>query len=405
MKRSAFVFWVLVFLLPLSAVAQAPGSPGVDELLEKSVAAQQKGDYQGALQLLNQAVQIYPESLPVRMRRLAFLEQIRGRGGNEEANRWIEGALVEDLEALARLAPDGREGGIARDALAKIEGRELFPAPKVSCPDEAGVAMGEAERLLNARKIRESLPFYRKAVEVCPDEPVFWVHYADAHYVLGEMGEARTLFEKGLAKAPWYAPGHRFLADTLARSENWEGGYHEAVLAVLSDPTYEAGWLTLRDFITGRDGVWKRVYGDKPRVKADGGKINLNMPSSFSDKGSDGPVWMMYGLLKAGAALPEEPAPGEKKAAPAAPKTPLERERVAVLGVLEPRRPKASSPSPFWDMMDRAERAGFLDEAIYLHLLDEELVPSYREHREKNRERLVRYVETVLAPLPPRPKG
>ena len=56
-------------------------------------------------------------------------------------------------------------------------------------------------------------------------------------------------------------------------------------------------------------------------------------------------------------------------------------------------------------MMDRAERAGFLDEAIYLHLLDEELVPGYREHREKNRERLVRYVETVLAPLPPRPKG
>ncbi len=400
MKRSAFVLGVLALLLPLSVVAQAPRA---DELLEKSLAAQQKGDYQGALELLNQAVQTYPESVPVRMRRLGFLELIQGRGGNDEANRWIEGALVEDLRALARLAPDGREGGIARDALAKMEGRELFPVPKVSCPDEAGVAMNEAERLLSARKIRESLPFYRKAVEVCPDEPVFWIHYADAHYALGEMGEARTLFEKGLAKAPWYGPGHRFLADTLARSENWEGGYHEAVLAVLSDPTYEAGWLTLRDFITGRDGVWQRVYGDKPRVKADGGKVNLNLPSSFSDN-SGGSEWMMYGLLKAGAALPEEPAPGEKKPAPAAPKTALERERVAVLGVLESRRPKASSPSPFWDMMDRAERAGFLDEAIYLHLLDEELVPGYREHREKNRERLVRYVETVLAPLPPRPK-
>jgi tetratricopeptide (TPR) repeat protein len=169
MKRSALV--LLILLLPLAAIAQAPS---VDDLLAKSLAAQQKGDYQGALQLLNQAVQTYPDSLPARMRRLAFLEQIQGRGGNEEANRWIEGALVEDLKALARLAPDGREGGIARDALAKIEGRELFPAPKVSCPDEAAVAMTEAERLLNARKIRESLPFYRKAVEVCPDEPVFW---------------------------------------------------------------------------------------------------------------------------------------------------------------------------------------------------------------------------------------
>lgn len=404
MKRSALVLWVLTLLLSLPAVAQAPG---VDELLAKSLAAQQKGDYNGALQILNQAVQAYPDSLPVRMRRLSFLEQIQGRGGSADANRWIEGALVDDLRALARLAPDGREGGIARDALAKIEGRELFPAPKVSCPNEASVAMAEAERMLNANQLRESLPLYRKAVEACPDEPVFWIHYADAYYALEDYAQARTLFEKGLAKAPWYAPGHRFLADALAKAQDWEGGYHEAVLAVLSDPTYEAGWLTLRDFITGRDGVWQRVYGDKPQVKADGGNVNLNMPSLLSGDRPDGPQWMMYGLLKAGAALPEEPAPGkkEKKAAPAAPKTPLERERTAVLGVLEPRRSPGATPSPFWDMMDRAERAGFLDEAIYLHLLDEELVPGYREYREKNRERLVRYVETVLAPLPPRPKG
>ncbi|HEX3129240.1 MAG TPA: tetratricopeptide repeat protein [Thermoanaerobaculia bacterium] len=399
MKRSAFVLGVLVLLLPLSAVAQFPSA---DELLEKSLAAQQKGDYNGALQFLNQAVQAYPDSLPVRMRRLGFLEQIQGRGGSEDANRWIQGALVDDLRALARLAPDGREGGIARDALAKIEGRELFPAPKVSCPDGAAVAMAEAERLLNARKMRESIPLYKKAVELCPDEPVFWVHYADAYYALGEYGEARTLFEKGLAKAPWYAPGHRFLSDALAKSQDWEGGYHEAVLAVLSDPTYEAGWLTLRDFITGRDGVWQRAYGDKPQVKTDGGNVNLSLPADLSANRPDGPEWIAYGLFKVGADLP---APGEKKPAKAAPKTPLERERVAVLGVLETRRSQSAKPSPFWDMMDRAERAGFLDEAIYLHLLDEELVSGYREHREKNRERLVRYVETVLAPLPPRPKG
>ena len=134
MKRSALVLGVLVLLLSLSAAAQ---TPSVDELLEKSLAAQQKGDYNGALQLLNQAVQAYPDSLPVRMRRLGFLEQIQGRGGSEDANRWLHEALVEDLRALARLAPDGREGGIARDALAKIEGREFFPAPKVSCPDGA----------------------------------------------------------------------------------------------------------------------------------------------------------------------------------------------------------------------------------------------------------------------------
>ena len=52
--------------------------------------------------------------------------------------------------------------------------------------------MGEAERFLNANKMRESLPIFKKAVELCPDEPVFWVHYADAYYALGKYSEAST---------------------------------------------------------------------------------------------------------------------------------------------------------------------------------------------------------------------
>lgn len=400
MRCPALMIGFFVLALPLGLAGQAPpapvpAAPSVDELLDKAMAALQRKDYDAALQLYNQAVERDPDSLKARMGRIGFLERIQGAASTEEANRWIAETLREDLRVASRLDPDSREGGIARDSLAQLEGRKLFPDPPSSCSEEAAAAMGRAEQLLASRKLRESLPHYRKAAELCPGDPVYWIHYADAHFALGEFKEARPLFEKGLALAPWYAPGHRFLADNLARSGDGEAGYHEAVLAVLSDPTYEAGWATLKEFTVGLNGAWQRSYGEKPRVQAKaGGKPGLNiiLPAPGETKNPDDLAWMMYALAKSAAMLPEAPT-----------KAPLERERQAVLTVLEDQRERKER-TPFWDMMDRAERAGFLEEAIYVHLLDEELLPGYLEFRDKSRDRLVRYVETVLAPLPPSPR-
>jgi hypothetical protein len=49
-------------------------------------------------------------------------------------------------------------------------------------------------------------------------------------------------------------------------------------------------------------------------------------------------------------------------------------------------------------MMARAERAGFLDEAIFIHMLDENSAAEYPAFREKHAERLVAYLETVILP-------
>ena len=49
-------------------------------------------------------------------------------------------------------------------------------------------------------------------------------------------------------------------------------------------------------------------------------------------------------------------------------------------------------------MMARADDAGFLDEAIFLHMLDAPLAAEYPAFREKNAERLAAYLETVILP-------
>jgi hypothetical protein len=55
-------------------------------------------------------------------------------------------------------------------------------------------------------------------------------------------------------------------------------------------------------------------------------------------------------------------------------------------------------PGAFWSMMSRAERAGYLDEAIFIHMLDAASAQEYPAFREKNAERLVSYLETVVLP-------
>jgi hypothetical protein len=52
-----------------------------------------------------------------------------------------------------------------------------------------------------------------------------------------------------------------------------------------------------------------------------------------------------------------------------------------------------------WRLLDAAEREGYLDEAIFILMLDEALVPEFLEYREAHLHRLSDYVERHLAPL------
>jgi len=47
-------------------------------------------------------------------------------------------------------------------------------------------------------------------------------------------------------------------------------------------------------------------------------------------------------------------------------------------------------------MMARADGAGFLDEAIFIHMLNAELATEYPAFREANAERLASYLKTVI---------
>ena len=80
----------------------------------------------------------------------------------------------------------------------------------------------------------------------------------------------------------------------------------------------------------------------------------------------------------------------------------LERERGAVRAGVQAWRvlPAGQPGGALWDALARADEAGALDPAIYIWLLDAELVPGFLVYRRDHYAELVDYIRTFLVVLP-----
>lgn len=330
-----------------------------------------KADYTGALAKFNAAVDADPEDNDLRLQRARFLERLSVIVVPDDKAEFRARAQ-SDYEHIAAADPDSLIAGIARDGLTRLTGESLVEVKRVACPEPATKARARANSLYGARRYAEAAVEYEKATAGCPDDAGAWVDFADSYYVLADYGRAKELFVKALSVDPWNRDAHRYLSDTEVQLKNVERAVHHLVLAVVSDPTYEAGWSALRGYATAMDWKWNRVYGDRRGKPGD----------------ADGASWVAYEAAKTNA---RNAHPGPTSA--------LAIEREAVKTSLR----ASKGLGPFWSMMARAERADFLDEAIFIHLLDAELAAEYPAFRAENAERLASYLETVILPEVPPP--
>jgi hypothetical protein len=184
---------------------------------------------------------------------------------------------------------------------------------------------------------------------------------------------------------PWNRAAHRYLSDTEAKLGNTYAAWEHAMLAVLSDPNYQMAWMTLGERTTGGPAALRRVRADKPYITEEGA---LTWFTDWPD--SDRQAWMGYGM-----ALQTLDTAG---------KSHLEIERERVEWAIGPRGKtpaNASVAQPgFWDLMAEARSAGYLDEAIFVHLIDKPMADEYAAFRTKNRQRLVDYMKKMVSPPP-----
>ena len=330
-----------------------------------------KADYTGALAKFNAAVDADPKDNDTRLQRAHFFEMLTAIVVPDDKAEF-QARAQDDYEHIATEDPDSLIAGMARDGLTRLAGESVIEVRRVECPEPATEARARANSLYGARRYAEAAVEYEKATAGCPDDAASWVDFADSYYVLEDYGRAKELFVKALSVDPWNREAHRYLSDTELQLKNVEVAVHQLVLAVVSDPTYEAGWSGLRTYATAMGRKWNRTYGDRRAEPAN----------------ADGASWVAYRAAKAKA---------REAHLEAASALAIEREAVkAALGA-------SKEPGPFWSMMARAERAGFLDEAIFIHMLGAELAAEYPAFREENAERLTSYLETVILSEAPSP--
>jgi tetratricopeptide (TPR) repeat protein len=331
-----------------------------------------KGDYTGALAKFDAAVDAEPESNDTRLQRAHFFEMLTAIVVPDDKAKF-EARARSDYEQIAAADPDSVIGGMARDGLTRLAGESLIEVKRATCPEPATEAHTRADALYGARRYADAVAEYEKATTLCPDEANWWVDFADTYYVLEDYEKAKELFVKAVSVDPWNREAHRFLSDTHAQLGNAPAAVHEMVLAVASDPIYEAAWSAFRSYADATGRKWRRVYGKSRPETGD----------------ADAAAWRAYSEAKAN---PRDARPGPASA--------LAVKREAVKIALKTARESDAGASkglgPFWSMMARAEDTGFLDEAIFIHMLDAELAPEYPSFREANAERLASYLETVV---------
>lgn len=329
-------------------------------------------DYTGALAKFNAAVDADPEDNDARLQRGYFFEVLSVIAVQESRAEFKERAK-DDYQHISDADPDSLVAGTARDGLKRLSGEAFFEPKPVDCPEAAAEIHARGDDLYGARRFADAIMEYEKATAGCPRAAAWWVDLADSHYVLGDYESAEQLFVKALAIDPWNREAHRFLANTELQLGDREAAMHQLTLTVVSDPSYEAGWSALQMYAAALGRKWNRVYGGRTAE-----------PPSF-ERAS----WIAYRSAMASA-----------RASHGGSTSALAVERAAVKSALEvARQAEGSSPAgtrSFWSMMARAERSGFLDEAIFIHLLDAELAVEYPEFRRTNGTRLASYLETML---------
>ena len=350
MSRLSIATLVIALAIAPAWTGDAKPSPRKDvgELLQEALDLwHMQEDYNGALASFNRAVELAPSDSEVRLQRALFFESVIGAVKDEDKDRFRDLARA-DYSWIAEESPDSTRAGIARDGLTRLRGAPLLMQRSVTCPTEAAEAHDRAEAFYGARRFQEALPEYEKAAVGCPTSAAYWVYFADAHYMLGKYDKAKELFERATAVDPWLRSAHRFLADTEGHLGHGEAAVHQAALAVVSDPEYEAGWQALRNYADAAGRGWSRFYGEKPDVHKKpgaGDDITIALPDAGDKSGKAKPIpddigWISYGMSKAlalsGTVIETGPKrkPVERKIDPSHTSA-LETERIAVRSALD----------------------------------------------------------------------
>ncbi len=284
---------------------------------------------------------------------------------------------------LTELAPESPYVALSQGILSEMTDPSLLTESVPECSEEAHEQHEKAEVAFAQRNMDAAGTHYRRALSLCPTAASWWTYYGDVWFALGDFDKAREGYQESLSLEPCYWPAHRFWGDTLRKEGDLLGARDRAAISVACNPEYEIGWRFLERITEEGSGAFRWVPVNKPEApERDADLASIEGASEGPFSGAAGRVYQKSRLTAAGEGG-----------------SPLQIERSAVERTLATLPGDGAASGLLWLRLAEAQDAGYLDEAIFLFLLDEALLPEFLNHRVEHLDRLSRYVIEHLAPM------
>ncbi|MFT5582537.1 MAG: tetratricopeptide (TPR) repeat protein [Cognaticolwellia sp.] len=356
------LFVPLVLLLP---TAQASAS---DRNAVKAEKAFGKDNYDKALKKCSKAL----DQDASNSRAAAVCGTVLYLWGASGGDRELAQAGSDLLDGVAFASPDQPFLQLYR----QVKGAALIKAPNFPCGEAESQAWEQAEQAFMRQDMIGARKQYQVAAKGC-ENPTLWTYYGDTYFAEQDYEQAFLAYEHALEIDPYHWPALRFIGDGHVRQGDQETGYGWVARALAANPVYEYGWIYLEDSLDPRV---KQVRGlSLPPITAGSIVVEAGgLPPFTAD------VRMIYQIGMQDAA--GQGSSHERR---------LNALEMSLSFVEE--NGKLEDPGmTLWALLAEARDAGHFEEAVFILLLNEDMVPAFMDYREGHMDSLAAYVVSLL---------
>lgn len=357
----------LLLSLALLPAAQASASDRNTVKAEKAFA---KEDYEKALKKCSKALDQDSGNSRAAAVCGTVLYLWGAASGDEELAR--TGSSL--MEGVALSSPDQPFLELYR----QVRGGAMMQAPNFPCEDAESAAWNQAEEAFVRNDLATARTHYQVAAQGC-ENPTLWTYYGDTFFAEQDYTQAFQAYEHALQIDPFHWPALRFMGDGYIKQNKTETGYRWVAKSLAANPVYEYAWIYLDDVLDPRV---KQVRGTTLPV-VESGMVVVDPVGGLPP--FTGEVRMIYQL---GMQAPlNEGATGHERVVKALGMS---------LSFVEEKGQLEEPGMALWALLAEARDAGHFEQAVYILLLNEAMVPAFTDYREDNMESLTDYVMSLL---------
>jgi len=268
----------------------------------------------------------------------------------------------------------------------------------------ADQAMRAGEAAFARRDFEEAIRNYTKALEYDPKNYGAVLFIGDSYFAAKNWTKAGEWYQKAIDLDPNKETAHRYYGDMLLKNGEVEKSRTRFIQGVVAEPYNPITWRALQAWATANKLELKRVHVDTPNNVTQTGEKNITITMDPKEPAETSTLWLSYGLAKVKWRSEEfkKRFPAEKQYRHSLAEEAEALTTAATVWMEVNEKKSSSAPTdPNLVLLLKLYQAKMLEPYVLLNAADQGIAQDYAGYREKNREKLERYLSEWVAPPAP----